>query len=134
MAFQSSPVLDYSFTAAEDLSSYQYHFVCINTSGNAALMDAVGDIPVGVLQNAPESGEAATVRILGISKVVANDAVDEGAHIKAEFVGVTDCGKAEANTATYTTSLGRCVSASGAEDDLCSVMLTPGGVVPLALT
>jgi len=133
MAFQSSPVLDFSYMAAEDLSSYQYHFVCIDTDGKIALMNTVADVPVGVLQNAPAAGEEATVRHLGISKVVANGALNEGAHIKAEFVSVSDCGKAAANTTDSTVSLGRCVGASGAEDDLCSVFLTPGGVVPVDL-
>jgi hypothetical protein len=134
MAFESSPVLDFSYEAAEDLSDYQFHFVCIDSNGKIALMDAVSDVPIGVLQNAPESGEEAVVRHLGISRVVANGSIDEKAHIKAEFVSVTDCGKAASNTTTYTTSLGRCVAASSAEDDLISVLLTPGGVVTKALS
>jgi hypothetical protein len=130
MAFESNPVLDFSFVAAEDLSDYQYHFVVIDSDGKVALMDAVGEIPIGVLQNKPASGEEANVRILGISKVVANGAIDEGAYVNAEFVSVTDCGKAAAETTTYVTISGICVGASGAEDDLCSVLLLPYGAIP----
>lgn len=134
MAFQSSPVLDFSFQAAEDLSSYQYHFVIIDTNGKVALMNAIGDYPIGVLQNAPGSGEEATVRILGISKVVANDTLAVGALVNAEFVSISDNGKAEATTTNSQTMCGVIVGAAGAEDDLASVLLTPYGSVPVAKT
>ena len=123
MAFQSGPVLDESYVAAEDLRNYQYHFVTMNTDGQIALMDTKDDIIVGVLQNIPNIGEEAVIRHLGISKVVANASLDEGTKIKAEFVSVTDCGKAAANTTTYTAFHGVVVGASAAEDDLCSVLL-----------
>lgn len=125
MAFQSSPVLDFSFMAAEDLSSYQYHFVKIDTSGKARLLNAGDELPDGVLQNAPESGEEATVRILGISKVVANASLDEGTFIKAEYVNASDNGKAADASSTASLTMGRVIGASGSEDDLCSVVLTP---------
>ena len=134
MAFQSSPVLDFSYVAAEDLSDYQYHFVKINDSGQVQLLDSAAEVPDGVLQNAPESGEAATVRHLGISKVVTNAGLDEGTYVKAEYAGATDCGKAAANTATYTVALGRVVGASSAENDLASILLYQGGVIPVALS
>lgn len=125
MAFQSSPVLDFSFKAAEDLRNYQYCFVKINTSGQAALIDGASELPDGVLQNAPNTGEEATVRMLGISKVVANAGLAIGTFIKAEFVSGSDCGKAADSTATTNLIMGRVIGASGAEDDLCSVILAP---------
>ena len=85
MAYQSSPVLDFSFKAAEDLSSYQYHFVKIDTSGQARLLNSAVELPDGVLQNAPASGEEATVRMLGISKVVVNAGLDQGVFVKPEY-------------------------------------------------
>jgi hypothetical protein len=133
MAFQSSPVLDCSFKAAEDLSSYQYHFVKINSSGEAKLLDTATEIPDGVLQNAPVAGEAATVRMLGISKVVANAALDEGTLIKPEFVSTSDCGKAA--DGTYGGIIcGVVVGSSGAEDDLASVNLLLADKCPLQKT
>ncbi len=125
MAFQSSPVLDFSFKAAEDLSGYQYHFVKIDTSGKAALLDAVDEFPDGVLQNAPKEGEEATVRILGISKVVANASLDEGTFVKALYSAGSDCGKAAFSDGTKNLTTGRVVGASGEDNDLCSVLLTP---------
>ena len=125
MAFQSSPVLDFSFKAAEDLSNYQYHFVKINTSGEVQLLNSGTELPDGVLQNTPASGEEATVRILGISKVVANAGLAVGTFVKGEYVGATDAGKADDASATLNLVAGRVIGASSAEDDLASVLLTP---------
>ncbi|NLF84386.1 MAG: DUF2190 family protein [Candidatus Gastranaerophilales bacterium] len=125
MAFQSSPVLDFSFKAAEDLRNYQYHFVKIDANNTVRLLDSNSELPDGVLQNAPNAGEEATVRILGISKVVANAGLTVGTFVKAEFASGTDCGKAQANTNAVGLTMGRVVCAAGAEDDLCSVLLTP---------
>ena len=125
MAYQSSPVLDFSFKAAEDLSDYQYHFVKIDTSGQARLLNSGAEIPDGVLQNAPASAEGATVRMLGISKVVANAALDEGTFIKAEYVGAADNGKAQDATLYKDLICGRVIGATGAEDDLASIVIFP---------
>lgn len=125
MAFQSSPVLDFSFKAAEDLRNYQYHFVKIDTNDTVRLLDTNAELPDGVLQNTPNADEEATVRILGISKVVANAGLTVGTFIKPSFVSVSDCGKAQANTNAVGMTMGRVVCASAAEDDLCSVLLTP---------
>ena len=125
MAYQSSPVLDFSFKAAEDLSSYQYHFVKIDTSGQARLLNSAVELPDGVLQNAPASGEEATVRMLGISKIVVNAGLDQGVFVKPEYVSGTDCGKAADAAAEKGMICGRIVDASSAEDDLASVFLAP---------
>lgn len=63
---------DMSFVAGEDLSFAQYRFVELNSSEQAILSDdgATGAYCLGILQNAPSSGEAADVRVDGISKLV----------------------------------------------------------------
>lgn len=129
MAKEFNPVLDLPFEAAEDLSDYRYHFVTIDTDGKVALLDSAGEIPIGVLQNEPGSGEEATVRVLGVSKVVANAALDEYALIKPEFVSATDCGKAASAGANKELACGMIIDASSAEDDLCSVLLLIGANV-----
>jgi len=101
MAVTFNPVLDISLEAAEDLSSYQYHFVTLDSDGKVQLLNAAGDTVIGVLQNDPGSGEEASVRVLGVSKVVANDALAVLTAVKAEFVGVTDCGKAADASTDY---------------------------------
>ena len=93
MAF-SVPGTTISLVAGEDLSSFQYHFVTVDSSGQAVLLDSATEVPIGVLQNAPASSEEASVMINGVSKVVANAALDEYTFVVPEYVGAADCGKA----------------------------------------
>lgn len=121
-------VLDVSKAAAEDLSSYQYHIVVLDaTAGTVRLPNAATDVPFGILQNAPASGEAAVVRPIGcggISKVVANAALAIGAFVGMEYVGAADAGKGQALVPTQY-PVGVVLEASSAEDELASVLLTP---------
>jgi hypothetical protein len=86
-------------------------------------MNAGTDVPVGVLQNAPNTGESADVMLVGVSKLVANDAIAVGVMIKAEYVDTADNGKADAADTDKDVVMGTVVHAAGAEDDLCSVLL-----------
>jgi hypothetical protein len=112
-----------SFEAAEDLSDDQYHFVVLNSSGKVRRPDTEDEVAIGILQNAPESGEAAEVMIVGKSKCVANGALTVGTFVKPEYVGAADAGKADDAGTWWDTARGMVVEAAGAEDDLCSVVL-----------
>ncbi len=71
MAYFSGMGIDIPFSASGDLNSYQYHFVkCASTSMRVDVATG-GSIPVaiGVLQNDPYSGQEATVRVAGITKI-----------------------------------------------------------------
>jgi len=70
--------IDISFLAAEDLSGMQYRFVHQATDTTVDMVDSAAEFPVGVLQNAPESGETAVVRVTGTSKLVMNAGVTVG--------------------------------------------------------
>jgi len=50
------------------LSAKQYYFVSVDTNGKAALTGDDGN-PIGVLQNKPTAGQAATICIDGVTKV-----------------------------------------------------------------
>lgn len=55
-----------SFKAGEDLSEKQFCFVKAGTvAGEVLALDAATDTPIGILMNAPESGEAADVALPG---------------------------------------------------------------------
>lgn len=116
-------VLRLPFEAAEDLSLYQHHFVCLNSSKQIQLLNSANDIPIGILQDAPESGQAGNVMILGQSKVVANAALTVGLLVKPEYVSTSDCGKAEDAGTNWAAARGIVMDASSAEDDLASVLL-----------
>lgn len=66
--------IDLPFSASGDLTNKQYYFVI--PSGAAKRVQvatgASNPAPLGVLQNDPRTGEEATVRVWGVSKVVAD--------------------------------------------------------------
>lgn len=115
--------IDMTLEAAEDLSSYQYRFVVQATDTTVRLANAGTDVPLGVLQNAPASGAAAVVRVVGVSKLVMNAAVAVGARLKMEYVGAADNGKGDAADTEGDQERGICVEASGAEDDVGAILL-----------
>lgn len=59
-----------SFSAAVDLTANQFQFVTLNTAGQVVLCSAITDLPIGILQNAPRAGLAASVMTYGVSKLV----------------------------------------------------------------
>ena len=66
-------ISDVSFLASESMASnWQYHFVELQTAGYVSKCDSGSATygPIGILQNAPASGEEAQVRMLGCSKLV----------------------------------------------------------------
>jgi hypothetical protein len=58
-----------TFTAGETMTSSQYHFVELQTAPKVHLCDSGSATyyPIGILQNAPASGEEAVVCMLGCS-------------------------------------------------------------------
>ena len=123
MAVQYSG-LDITFTAAEDLSAMQYRFVHQASDTTVDMVDTAYEIPVGILQNAPELGETAVVRVDGTSKLVMNAAVAVGTWVKCEYVGASDNGKGDAADKGNDFIRGLVVKASGAENDVGAVVLT----------
>lgn len=94
MAFEASqPLKDGTRTAGADLSAKQYHFVKLDTSGNIVACSAVTDRPYGVLQNNPASGQECEVVIIGITKVVADEALTP-----ADAIGTSADGQAQVVT------------------------------------
>lgn len=114
---------DMSWLAAEDLSDYQYHFVHLANDTTVDLLDSGDEYPIGILQNAPESGEMAVVRLEGISKLVVNGAIAVGGQLTAEYVGAADNGKGAAAVSDYDNIRAIALTAAGAEDDVVTVLL-----------
>jgi len=116
-------ILDLSFEAAEDLSSDQYKFVVLNSSGKVRRPDSEAEIALGILQNAPEIAQAAQIRLDGISKLVANAALAIGKFVKPEYVGASDAGKGDDAGTQWKAARAIVTEAAGAEDDLAGVRL-----------
>lgn len=123
MATQGAFVYDESFTASADLSALQFNTVSLGTTGVAAI-GAATTRAIGVLQNKPKSGEAATVRILGSTKAVSDGS---GTAIAAgDYVGPNSSGvMVKKATADYNVA-GISMDASSASGTVIRVILTPG--------
>lgn len=117
-------LMDVSYLAAEDLSSDQYRFVVLTSSGTVRRPDSATEVALGVLQNDPASGGVAVVRIQGISKLRAGKSLAVGTFVAPEYVSATDAGKATRAVAGAPYARGLVLEAAGAEDDLASVLLT----------
>lgn len=109
-----------TLVAGEDLSSKQYTFVKLNSSGQAIAAAAATDVPCGVLQNAPTSGQEAEVVVVGGTKVVA------GASITVpNNIGTSSAGKAVALATTDTTKyvVGQLITASAADGNIVTAVV-----------
>jgi hypothetical protein len=73
--------IDVPMTAGEDLSSSQYCVVKLHTTSGQVVKAGGTDTPFGVLQNKPESGEEAKVRVAGTTQIKANGPFSLGDHL-----------------------------------------------------
>ncbi len=115
-------VTDYSFfTADTDLSGKQYFIVKRTDTGVALCTSA--DEPFGVLVNKPKQGQAAKVRVKGMSRVKVTAAgLARGALFTAD-----DNGRAVAVSADHGVYLGEChVAGPSALDGLATVSVEGG--------
>jgi len=118
----------YSVEAGEDLRTAQYRFVRIDV-GTGKLVVVVGTVfaPLGVLQNKPNVGQAATVWGLGsISKVLTSGTVTAG-------VNVANSANGSPGTATGPASNSRIVGTAlttASANKLISVFITLPGTSP----
>lgn len=71
MAIEAYLTLDTTRKAGADLSTKQFFFVKLNSSGDVVLCAAATDKPYGILQDKPTSGLGCVVARCGISKVSA---------------------------------------------------------------
>ena len=108
--------------AAADLSAKQYYFVAVDSNGKAALTGDDGN-PIGVLQNKPTAGQAATICVDGVTKVYVQESDGLGAGYN---VG---CGSASAAKVSDTASyrLGVSLEAASADGDIISLLFQKNG-------
>jgi hypothetical protein len=114
MSYQLSNFDIGTVTASDDLREKQFHFVYVSGDNTVTFVAAAGATYLGILQNTPNTGEVALVRVQGISKLVtgsgdltANDIVqsaDDGTGVTASYADyasvVTLIGAVEGENAT----------------------------------
>ena len=114
--------LDITLTSESDFSSKQYYFCKIGSADNScALPTALTDVPLGIVQNTPTSGQAATVRVLGVSKVSTDTALSAG-----NLIGTSADGQADAKTVGSDTThyvAGQMLDSPGAAADLGTALI-----------
>lgn len=106
--------------AAADLSANQYYAVKVNSSGQIALCSVLGEVPTGILQNKPTSGQAAEVRHGGTSKAVAGAAITAGASVM-----VNASGKVITLATTGSNAIGIALESAGADGDIIEILVKP---------
>tara|TARA_Y100000310_G_C20399947_1_gene676917 strand:+ start:410 stop:802 length:393 start_codon:yes stop_codon:yes gene_type:complete len=75
----SYPILSITKEAGEDLSSFQFMAVTLESDDQLDAHDAVTDVPFGVLQNKPDTaGKAAEIMVVGRTKVEFGETVAVG--------------------------------------------------------
>ena len=106
--------------AGANLSAKQYYWVkAASTAGEVVAVSATTDVAIGILQNAPEDGQAADVQSVGVSKLVAGStAVTFGA-----LVGWNAEGQANVRTQTGSRYAAQALEASSADGDIITVSL-----------
>lgn len=128
-----------TYPAGADLSAKQFYAVKLDSAA-AVVLAGAGEAAIGILQNNPTSGQAATVAIAGRSKMVAGAAVASGARVasNASGKGVTaTAGKVDTSDAGAASDpvigsniMGICVDAAANADEIMSVELLMMGVGP----
>lgn len=125
MATEQLVIPPISLPAGGDLSSDQYKFVRVNTSGKVVVSAAaaVGICTIGILQNAPAASDrAAAVAIGGVSKVVYHGTITAGDEIVCSSTG-----KATGVTSNDQSTLGVAL-VSGVAENIGSMLFQPRGL------
>jgi len=123
---QQVGILDVTFIASVDLTSYQYCLMKLSGSGTPMGVEpteaeSTTDVIIGVLQNKPKQGEAAVVRVAGTSKVK----VDASLTTIGSLVGVgTPAGYATVADSDKDIYIGVLLETASAAGDIVEVLLT----------
>lgn len=115
------PVFTKAFKAAADLSAKQYYIVKLSGADAVDVCSATTDKPIGVLQNAPASGDTALVMIIGESKVSSDVALAVGNLICTSADGQGAVMTPGTDTTKYT--LGQVTVASSNASELASAII-----------
>lgn len=98
MAYEGPQIKIPGLTASADLSAKQHYLVKMSGAKTVTVCAATTDKPIGVLQNAPTSGQEAEVCVFGVTKVNSDANLAAG-----DSIGCAADGQAAAYTVTDTT-------------------------------
>jgi hypothetical protein len=119
MAFEfSNYSVKITRVASGDLSASQYRFVKLSTTDLVVVCSSATDIPIGVLQNAPTSGQEAEILIIGGTKVEAGEALAIG-----DALGIVANGRGAAANTTTEYTLGTVLSTTAAAGEYATAVI-----------
>lgn len=108
--------------SSADLSTSQYSVVKLVGDAEVDKCTAVSDVPIGVLQNEPDSGEAAEVMGAGVTKLKVGSSWSAG-----DSLGVSSEGLGQSVTISSTASdasvIGQAMEGSGAADSIGTALI-----------
>jgi hypothetical protein len=118
-AVRELAIYDESFTANVDMTSDQYKIVKLHTVQGQVVLAGAGE-GIGVLQNKPEAGQAAQVRLFGQSRIkTKGSSAEPGDRLVSDATGfAVVAGGANA------LSLGHCLTTLSIEEEVSSILLT----------
>ncbi len=90
-----------TFEASESLATNQYHGVTMSANRKVDLQDADTDVPAGILQNAPGSGEEGLVLVIGRTPIVAGESITAGQQIRIDSSGHAMLFEIDTDVTTY---------------------------------
>ena len=91
MAFEIPGFKPAGFVAASDLRTKQFYCLKHTTTNNTVdLCSVAGEMVFGILQNTPNTNEAAEIMLMGISKVIASETLTAN-----DWWGTASTGKAQ---------------------------------------
>jgi len=126
MAYDLGPQI-ITLEAAVDLSAKQYYFVFLDDDGKANYIDT-NDLQnaIGVLQNTPTAGQAASICVGGLSKLEVNGAVDEGDPVAPNFtISTTNVESGRGQTGVTNQFAGaRAITAATAQGDIITALVS----------
>jgi len=110
--------LDLTFEAGADLRTKQYYILYLSGDQTVSVSGSNGKA-IGVLQNEPNSGEAAQVRVSGTTKVIASDtSIAAGDYLTSDGNG-----KAEEADANNEFCIGMALEAVDTGDDIIEMLI-----------
>lgn len=109
-----------TLVAGADLSAKQYLLVKLDANGKAVVCSGATDVPIGVLQNAPSSGQEAEVVVVGGTKIVAGGTINEGELIGTDANAKADTKVPGTDTTNYV--IGQAVTAGAANNIITAVI------------
>ena len=112
-----SEELVHTINAAASLVNQQYHIMRISGANQCNVSSQATDSDMcGVLLNKPGSGEGASIKALGLGKVVAGAAITAGDHLTCN-------GSGRGITVTSgSMALGQALETAGADGDMISIV------------